>query len=80
MFGMASYGASPKVSFADMVSMGFKLILKNHFRHQYTRFERFIDTRNIRAIRIRWDVSCLVGSVLRAKALPNFSYRAIPVD
>lgn len=53
---------------------------QNHFRHQYTRFERFIDTRNIRAIRIRWDVSCLVGSVLRAKALPNFSYRALPVD
>lgn len=26
MFGMASYGASPKVSFADMVSMGFNLV------------------------------------------------------
>lgn len=26
MFGMASYGASPKVSFEDMVSMGFNLV------------------------------------------------------
>ena len=26
MFGMASYGASPKVSFEDMVDMGFNLV------------------------------------------------------